>query len=305
MGYAYFTITRVLWFRDSNTKLEKFQIVQENAFKDDNIGFSPSVTFKKKTFNKHSNVSDSDSDLDVATEENYLNNEKNKKCLTGCFSRIINLSTKDSPTNREKTTRFIEKENESLSMIKKNHNSSIISRNYSSNINSKRSIRSVKRKESIKSIASNIENNKYSNTVALNSLVYQLKLYDSNTKIKYGTNMLGMKNTILHTNERKENIKSIPIVKFCINGKPMQPRRNDLAIFKLIKSRKRVVKLLIVLVLLFMCSWLPYHLIAISIEILLFQEEKYKIVSSKIKNSSSHDQGSETGSSLLTKNILN
>ena len=59
---------------------------------------------------------------------------------------------------------------------------------------------------------------------------------------------------------------------------------------------------------LFMCSWLPYHIIAISIEIILFREEKYKPIDNlssdfNTGNIKPTDDDGETLSSLLSKNI--
>lgn len=51
-------------------------------------------------------------------------------------------------------------------------------------------------------------------------------------------------------------------------------RRNVEAINNLIESRRRVVRLSIVLVLLFLFSWLPYHIISLSIDLLLYGEQK-------------------------------
>lgn len=44
--------------------------------------------------------------------------------------------------------------------------------------------------------------------------------------------------------------------------------RNEQAIMRLIESRKRVVKLLIVLVVVFFISWLPYHIVSIAIDVM-------------------------------------
>lgn len=49
--------------------------------------------------------------------------------------------------------------------------------------------------------------------------------------------------------------------------------RNQLAIHKLIRSRRRVVKLLIILVLLFIFSWLPYHFMSLLIDFIFYWEQ--------------------------------
>lgn len=50
-------------------------------------------------------------------------------------------------------------------------------------------------------------------------------------------------------------------------------KRNVEAINNLIESRRRVVRLSIVLVLLFLFSWLPYHIISLTIDVLVYTEQ--------------------------------
>ena len=82
---------------------------------------------------------------------------------------------------------------------------------------------------------------KFNESIAIKeSLAYQLKICDSNKKLK---------ETKYSFARRRMNILS-PIIR----------NKNELAINKLIKSRQRVVKFLIILLLLFILSWLPYHI---------------------------------------------
>lgn len=58
------------------------------------------------------------------------------------------------------------------------------------------------------------------------------------------------------------------------NRKSLAENRNEQAIMKLIQSRKRLVKLLIVLVILFFISWLPFHIVSITIDMMhLYQTD--------------------------------
>lgn len=72
--------------------------------------------------------------------------------------------------------------------------------------------------------------------------------------------------------------------------------RNQLAIHKLIRSRRRVVKLLIILVLLFILSWLPYHFMSLSIDFIFYWEQY------EIKSDLSNKQ-SETISSMFSTHV--
>ena len=82
---------------------------------------------------------------------------------------------------------------------------------------------------------------KFNESIAIKeSLAYQLKVCDSNKKLK---------ETKYSFARRRMNILS-PIIR----------NKNELAINKLIKSRQRVVKFLIILLVLFILSWLPYHI---------------------------------------------
>lgn len=59
-------------------------------------------------------------------------------------------------------------------------------------------------------------------------------------------------------------------------------RGNSKAIHNLIRSRRRVVKLLIILVVLFLFSWLPYHAISFTIDLLLYWDQMQMFTASTI-----------------------
>jgi hypothetical protein len=63
---------------------------------------------------------------------------------------------------------------------------------------------------------------------------------------------------------------------------------NELAINKLIRSRRRVVKLLIVLVLLFLLSWLPFNIINFSIDLMLYRKQS----NTKLAHNSTNENNS-------------
>lgn len=75
-------------------------------------------------------------------------------------------------------------------------------------------------------------------------------------------------------------------------------RGNGNPINKLINGRRRIVKLLIVLVVLFLISRLPYHVISLTIDILLYLEQNFALgstsgVSSNINKINSYKDESQ------------
>ena len=347
MSYAYFTITKVLWFvgdknLNNDLKSSSQQIYNYDCntlnntinhnYNNENSRYSYESA-KRSQINKHSNVSDDDcktnnnnnnkEDLIFASENELTYN--NSRVENGQHLKIQNLFVKCL----KKTPKSNQVESTQELTISRN-NSSRYRRGGS--FNSKRSVKSsksVKRRDSLKS-SNNILNNddKYSNAPALNSLAYQLRIYDSfykknlkraqSSPISHQTIPQLSQNNLIELNSVNVNSNIINYETIKPLGsqqqlqapymKQMNPRRNEIAIFKLIKSRKRVVKLLIILVMLFMCSWLPYHIIAISIEIILFREEKYKPIDNvssdfSTSNIKPTDDDGETISSLLSKNI--
>jgi hypothetical protein len=93
-----------------------------------------------------------------------------------------------------------------------------------------------KRKQVRRKKSSLIQSN--SNKAAVNSLMHQLQIYNS------------VKRPGTFTNRNEQNIH------------------------KLIESRKRVVKLVVVLIILFLVSWLPYHVVTLTIDFMMFWETK-------------------------------
>jgi hypothetical protein len=356
MSYAYFTITKVLWFVgdknlnneitssqhiynfDCNTHCKTININNENS----RYSYE---SVKRSQINKHSNVSDDGNSKTNNNNNNNNNNDNNnsnkEEGINFVSENELTLNCKDeSASNSKIHNLFIKcvKKNPKSNQIESTQELSI-SRNNSSryrrggSFNSKRSVkssRSMKKRDSLKSSNNVLNNNnddRLSNKPALNSLVYQLRIYDSfykkNLKRAHSSPLTNHKmpqtsqNNIIELNSvniNSNNFINYESIKPTVSQqstyiKQMNPRRNEIAIFKLIKSRKRVVKLLIILVMLFMCSWLPYHIIAISIEIILFREEKFKPTDSTVtnefnnRNVKSLDDGGETISSLLSKNI--
>ncbi|RNA37954.1 galanin receptor type 1-like [Brachionus plicatilis] len=94
------------------------------------------------------------------------------------------------------------------------------------------------------------------------------------------------------SNEKKTDNRIIPYSTSQLIKSP----RNQLAIHKLIRSRRRVVKLLIILVLLFIVSWLPYHFMSLLIDF-IFYWEQYE------NKSDLSNKQSETISSLFSTHI--
>ncbi len=95
-----------------------------------------------------------------------------------------------------------------------------------------------------------------SNRAAVNSLIHQLQIYNS-TKNKSFAN------------------------------------RNEQNIQKLIESRKRLVKLVIILIIMFLVSWLPYHVVSLAIDFFLYWEQSltlnyYYATSSTLQTASTY-----------------
>jgi hypothetical protein len=85
------------------------------------------------------------------------------------------------------------------------------------------------------------------------SLGNQLKMYS----IKYKSNQKNNIDTMSsYSKKRRQNLLN-----------PVAFNKNELALNKLINSRQRVVKFLIILLALFILSWLPYHINAIVIDL--------------------------------------
>ena len=81
-------------------------------------------------------------------------------------------------------------------------------------------------------------------------------------------------------------------------AKPLSLQNNQMAIQKLITSRRRVVKLLIILVVAFLISWLPYYIISFGIEFFVFHANRH--VKTKMNNKSSSPSAA---TSLVEKNL--
>jgi hypothetical protein len=138
-----------------------------------------------------------------------------------------------------------------------------------------------------------------SKTVALNSLAHQLSIYKdvdlrktkqlSEEHSKINSQAMNSKHVCSKhiTNNTKNNLRSSTK-----STNLLRYRKNEIAIHKLISSRRRVVKLLITLVCLFCISWLPYHLTTLSIDLFLFWEAKTKQKPSDLSLSS-----------ILTRNV--
>lgn len=107
---------------------------------------------------------------------------------------------------------------------------------------------------------------KYSNSAAVNSLIYQLKIYNSkNSSTRTKSSNLNLKSSLSERNRS------------CLRATSqlVKTRGNEIAIHKLIRSRRRVVKLLIILVFLFLISWFPYHFMSLLIDFVLYWEHKF------------------------------
>jgi hypothetical protein len=102
------------------------------------------------------------------------------------------------------------------------------------------------------------------NSAAMDSLIYQLKIYNS-----HKNKILVMKNL----------------------------NRNEMAICKLIESRKRVVKLVIILIFLFLVSWTPYHFVSVCIDFTFYWELKTK---SNITDNDMHSDAKSSVSSIFS-----
>lgn len=74
----------------------------------------------------------------------------------------------------------------------------------------------------------------------------------------------------IQLNKRRSASPSIDKQMGCNNNKQ---KRNLDAINNLIESRRRVVRLSIVLVLLFLFSWLPYHIISLTMDVLVYAQQ--------------------------------
>ena len=283
MIYAFVIISRTLWFSENKKLIE-------NLIDPIRSSITPSTQIQRRV------SSDEELNLHKINEENSKMiendaqnlNENNKKEIkdgnsadsTPFRKRSCSLELKKSTPkssidkktscdeiNTEKSKQFRKvtlsslTEGENLLKKQQSEKSSIYDEPQEGELDRMSIFKSFKRKKH-QSTTSDIDS---SNTTALNSLVYQLNIYsgdrkDSRTSI--------LKNLVRSTKKSNTN----------------RFKQNEIAIYKLLKSRRRVVKLLVILVILFLISWLPYHLIAFTIDLILFSKEKWNLSPNQIEH---------------------
>ncbi|CAF0943700.1 unnamed protein product [Brachionus calyciflorus] len=153
--------------------------------------------------------------------------------------------------------------------------------------------------------ASSIENN-LNNLESEKSCFAKLKLKKKRLKNKKSSDEIGHVNS--HSNLKLEKRISAEqklnnrlnnndrIIPYSTSQLIKSPR-NQLAIHKLIRSRRRVVKLLIILVFLFILSWFPYHFMSLLIDFIFYWEQ------SEVKTDSLNNKQSETISSMFSTHV--
>ena len=283
MSYAYFTISQTLWFVEKKDKMNE-NIIESIKSR------NPRLKRSKKPKSRYSlndeikndntieaNLNHNINNVNIRNENNHLHkNFKEVKLKrlnekAGKFRYKFNfkkriISEKTDLNNKENDTINNEENiiencynvldndlNKELaySLLDASSDDNCESNDFKSYV--RRSIfknsflnRNFKRK----STKSRNITKEYTNAPAINSLMFQLKIYNQPCTI----NNLPNKSMIVH-------------------------HQNVLAINKLIKSRRRVVKLLIILVVFFIISWLPYHITSLWIDLIDINNVKQKSLS--------------------------
>lgn len=123
-----------------------------------------------------------------------------------------------------------------------------------------------------------------------NSLLYQHRIQSGENNKKPGGRR-GRRAVLLG----KRRAASAQIDRICSNMN-QKHKRNIEAINNLIESRRRVVRLSIILVLLFLFSWLPYHIVSLTIDSLYYLE---RLKQQQLHSSAANNQISGSGADLL------